>query len=78
VLENAVTLASELTNAGYKLVSGGTDNHLMLIDLTAKDVTGKEAEVALDKAGITVTKTRCRLKRVRPLSLRASASAPRP
>ncbi len=56
VLENAVTLASELTNAGYKLVSGGTDNHLMLIDLTAKDVTGKEAEVALDKAGITVNK----------------------
>ena len=56
VLENATLLASELANAGYKLVSGGTDNHLMLIDLTDKSLNGKEAEVALDKAGITVNK----------------------
>lgn len=56
VLENAVTLASELSSAGFAIVSGGTDNHLMLIDLTNKNITGKEAEQALDKAGITVNK----------------------
>ena len=49
-------LASELTQAGFQLVSGGTDNHLILIDLTPQDITGKEAEQALDKAGITVNK----------------------
>lgn len=56
VLENAATLASELTEAGFNLVSGGTDNHLMLMDLSNKNITGKEAETALDKAGITVNK----------------------
>ncbi|MDL2315804.1 serine hydroxymethyltransferase [Desulfovibrio sp. OttesenSCG-928-A18] len=56
VLENARELAAELTAAGFDLVSGGTDNHLMLMDLTAKDITGKEAELALDRAGITVNK----------------------
>jgi len=56
VLENARTLAQELADAGFTLVSGGTDNHLMLIDLTNKDITGKDAEIALDKAGITVNK----------------------
>ena len=56
VLENAKTLAQEVTDAGFSLVSGGTDNHLMLVDLTNKDITGKEAETALDKAGITVNK----------------------
>ncbi|MDR0338835.1 MAG: serine hydroxymethyltransferase [Desulfovibrio sp.] len=56
VLENAGVLASELINAGFDLVSGGTDNHLMLIDLSAKNITGKEAESALDRAGITVNK----------------------
>lgn len=56
VLENAAALASELTAAGYNLVSQGTDNHLMLVDLTSKDITGKDAEAALDKAGITVNK----------------------
>ncbi len=55
-LENAQALASALTDAGYRLVSGGTDNHLILVDLTNKDVTGKDAEQALDKAGITVNK----------------------
>ncbi|MDL2209220.1 serine hydroxymethyltransferase [Desulfovibrio sp. OttesenSCG-928-O18] len=55
-LENAQALAENLTAAGYSLVSGGTDNHLILIDLTNKDVTGKDAEAALDKAGITVNK----------------------
>ncbi|MDR2893198.1 MAG: serine hydroxymethyltransferase [Deltaproteobacteria bacterium] len=56
VLQNAATLAQCLTGAGYKLVSGGTDNHLLLVDLTGTDITGKEAETALDKAGITVNK----------------------
>lgn len=56
VIENAQVMAKELTAAGFKLVSGGTDNHLLLINLTNKDITGKEAEAALDKAGITVNK----------------------
>lgn len=56
VVKNAQTLAQGLVALGYQLVSGGTDNHLMLIDLTNKDVTGKEAELAMDKAGITVNK----------------------
>ena len=43
-------------DAGFELVSGGTDNHLMLVDLTNKDITGKDAEQALDQAGITVNK----------------------
>jgi glycine hydroxymethyltransferase len=56
VIDNARTLASELTKSGFKIISGGTDNHLMLIDLTNKGITGKEAEQALDQAGITVNK----------------------
>ena len=56
VLKNAATLAACLQNAGYDLVSGGTDNHLMLLDLTRKNITGKDAEQALDRAGITVNK----------------------
>ena len=56
ILRNARVLASCLTDAGYDLVSGGTDNHLMLLDLTRKDITGKDAEHALDLAGITVNK----------------------
>ena len=56
VVANAKVLADELMSRGYDLVSGGTDNHLMLMDLTKKDITGKEAEEALVKAGITVNK----------------------
>ena len=56
IVSNAKTLADELIKRGYDLVSGGTDNHLMLVDLTIKDITGKEAEEALVKAGITVNK----------------------
>ncbi len=56
VLTNAEVLAKTLTDAGYDLVSGGTDNHLLLMDLTSKDITGKDAENALDRAGITVNK----------------------
>ena len=56
ILKNAVRLAEELSSKGYRIVSGGTDNHLMLVDLSDKDITGKEAEKTLEKAGITVNK----------------------
>ncbi len=56
VVANAKAMAQGLVDAGYSLVSGGTDNHLMLLDLTDKDITGKDAELALDLAGITVNK----------------------
>lgn len=56
VIVNSKTLADALMKKGYKIVSNGTDNHLMLIDLTNKDITGKDAENALGKAGITVNK----------------------
>jgi glycine hydroxymethyltransferase len=56
IVKNAKKIASELTDKGYQLVTGGTDNHLLLIDLTNKKVIGEEAEVALGKAGITVNK----------------------
>jgi glycine hydroxymethyltransferase len=56
VVKNAKVLATSMMEAGYKLVSGGTDNHLMLVDLSDKDYTGKDAQIALDKAGITVNK----------------------
>jgi glycine hydroxymethyltransferase len=56
VVKNAARLAEELTARGYRLVSGGTDNHLLLVDLSGKGSTGKEAETCLDKAGITINK----------------------
>jgi glycine hydroxymethyltransferase len=56
IVANAATLAATLTGEGWRLVSGGTDNHLMLIDVFARGVTGKVAEKALDRAGITVNK----------------------
>ncbi|MBR9982524.1 MAG: serine hydroxymethyltransferase [Desulfatitalea sp.] len=56
VLANALALAEGLQGAGLPLVSGGTDNHLMLADLSSWDLTGKEAETALGRAGITVNK----------------------
>lgn len=56
VIENAKRLAEELIKRGFRIISGGTDNHLMLVDLANKWITGKEAEEALDKAGITVNK----------------------
>ncbi len=56
VVKNAKKLAQVLMESGFKLVSGGTDNHLMLVDLTDKKITGKEAEEALGKVGITVNK----------------------
>jgi glycine hydroxymethyltransferase len=56
IVANAQALAKALTGRGYQLVSGGTDNHLMLVDLRNKGLTGKVAEKALDVAGITVNK----------------------
>ena len=56
IIDNAQTLALELKSYGMRLISGGTDNHLMLVDLTNMEITGKEAEEALDKVGITVNK----------------------
>ncbi len=56
VVENASTLAAALAERGFKIVSGGTDNHLMLVDLRSKDITGKVAEKLLDEVGITTNK----------------------
>ncbi len=56
IVANATRLAAALTRAGFRLVSGGTDNHLMLVDVFSKGLTGKVAEAALGKAGITVNK----------------------
>ena len=56
IIKNAKVLADELVSRGYKLVSGGTDNHLMLVDLSEKGITGKDAEALLDRVGITVNK----------------------
>ncbi|RUM33278.1 MAG: serine hydroxymethyltransferase [Desulfobulbus sp.] len=56
VVDNATILADRLTEHGFRIVSGGTDNHLMLIDLKSKDITGKEAEGLLEDAGLTVNK----------------------
>jgi glycine hydroxymethyltransferase len=56
VIKNAHALAKRLTEDGFRIVSGGTDNHLMLVDLSPKNITGRDAETALDAAGITVNK----------------------
>lgn len=56
VIANAKVLAEELSSAGFRIVSGGTDNHLMLVDVFVRGLTGAQAEKALDKAGITVNK----------------------
>ena len=56
ILDNALTLATELHQLGLRLISGGTDNHLILVDLTETGVTGREAEEALDRAGIVVNR----------------------
>ena len=56
VVLNAKALSAGLANHGYRIVSGGTDNHLMLVDLRPKEINGKEAQEVLDRAGITVNK----------------------
>ena len=58
VIRNAQTLAEELKRLGFRIVSGGTDNHLLLVDVTARGLTGQSAESALDHAGITVNKNK--------------------
>jgi glycine hydroxymethyltransferase len=56
IVKNAKALAGALMAEGFRLVSGGTDNHLMLVDLTSKGITGKDAQEVLDRAGITANK----------------------
>jgi glycine hydroxymethyltransferase len=56
IVRNAIRLASVLSASGFRLVSGGTDTHLMLVDVFSKGITGKVAEASLGKAGITVNK----------------------
>ncbi|HXE42972.1 MAG TPA: serine hydroxymethyltransferase, partial [Candidatus Baltobacteraceae bacterium] len=56
IVKNAASLADGMKRNGYRLVSGGTDNHLMLVDVGAKNLTGKDCQIALDEAGITVNK----------------------
>jgi len=56
VIENARALADSLQSVGFKIVSNGTDSHLMLVDLTPKGVSGADAEIALERAGITTNK----------------------
>lgn len=56
IIANAKALASALSDKGFTLVSGGTDNHLMLVDVRSKNLTGKQAESILDAVGVTVNK----------------------
>jgi len=56
IVKNAAALAAALVERGYRLVTGGTDTHLMLVDLTSRNITGKDAQEALDRAWITVNK----------------------
>jgi len=56
IVQNAVALAEGMKRNGYRLVSGGTDNHLMLVDVGAKGITGKDCQIILDEAGITTNK----------------------
>lgn len=57
VIKNAKTLAGEFINMGYRVISGGTDNHLMVVDMTSKGLSGKDAEIILDKVGISVSRS---------------------
>lgn len=78
VVANARALGEELASRGFDLVSGGTDNHLLLIDLTGKDVPGKIAAKALDRAGIVVNYNAVPYDPASPSTRPVSASAPRP
>jgi glycine hydroxymethyltransferase len=66
VVLNASTLAQGLKDEGFRLVSGGTDNHLMLIDLTSKGITGKDAQFLLDSADITVNRNTIPFEQLSP------------
>jgi len=56
IVANAAAMAEGMKRNGFRLVSGGTDNHLMLVDVGARGMTGKDCQIALDEAGITVNK----------------------
>ncbi len=57
VMSNAKVMAEEFVKSGYRVISGGTDNHLMVVDMTAKGLSGKDAEIVLDKVGISVSRS---------------------
>jgi glycine hydroxymethyltransferase len=67
IVKNAKVLAEELQNHGFRLISGGTDTHLMLVDLTPKGVTGKEAETLLDAVGICCNKNMIPFDKRKPM-----------
>ena len=76
IILNAAALADGLIRRGVKLVSGGTDNHLVLIDLTGLDPTGKELEHRLDEVHITTNKNTVRMNSAAHLSQAACGSVP--
>lgn len=78
VLENAKTLAEVFLKRGYRVVSGGTDNHLVLLDVSVKGLTGAQAADGLDEIGVTVNKTQFLSTKILRRSLRGSASELRP
>ena len=57
VIKNAQALCAEMQKLGYKVISDGTDNHLIVVDMTSKGVSGKEAEVAMEKVGISCSRS---------------------
>jgi glycine hydroxymethyltransferase len=67
VIENARAMAEEFSSAGLRLVAGGTDTHLLLVDLSVKDITGKAAEAYLDEIGITVNKNAIPFDKQKPM-----------
>ena len=66
IVKNAAMLCKTLQNDGFRIVSGGTDNHLMLVDLTNKNITGKEAQLALDEVNITANKNTIPFEKLSP------------
>ena len=66
IVKNAKTLADKLSADGFRIVSGGTDNHLMLVDLTSKNITGKEAQALLEDVNITVNKNTIPFEKLSP------------
>jgi len=77
VVANALVMCKVLAERGLRIVSGRTESHVFLVDLQAKNLTGKDAEAALGRAWITVNKNAIRTTRRSPSSPAASASAPR-
>jgi len=67
VVANAKVLAAGLVKRGFSIISGGTDNHLMLVDLTNLGVTGKDAEEALDRTGVTLNKNSVPFDKLSPM-----------